>query len=132
MGASDSPVSDIGPTKLCFVTIGATASFSALIQAVLDPAFLHALAAHGYTDMLVQYGQDGETLFNEAVERLAVAGGNSNIKLRGFALDLTGVAGHMRRVQACDTSSPPSMEGVVLSHAGTSSSPVHSLFLQKC
>jgi len=109
----------MAPTKLCFVTIGATASFSALIQAVLDHAFLYALVAHGYTDMLVQYGQDGEPFFDEGVQCLEAAGGNNIIKLHGFAIDRTGVARHMRRAQACDTSSPPSVEGVVLSHAGS-------------
>ncbi|KAH8730732.1 glycosyltransferase family 28 C-terminal domain-containing protein [Phaeosphaeriaceae sp. PMI808] len=43
-------------SKLCFVTTGATAPFTALIESVLSPSALETLSQHGYTHLLVQYG----------------------------------------------------------------------------
>ncbi|KAG0140749.1 hypothetical protein CROQUDRAFT_664750 [Cronartium quercuum f. sp. fusiforme G11] len=40
---------------MAVATVGST-SFSLLIEAVLSPASLHALAAHGITSLLVQHG----------------------------------------------------------------------------
>ncbi|KAI8935563.1 hypothetical protein NX059_008132 [Plenodomus lindquistii] len=43
-------------SKLCFVTTGATAPFTALIETVLAPATLDTFQSLGYTHLLVQYG----------------------------------------------------------------------------
>ncbi|KAJ5082801.1 hypothetical protein N7532_011844 [Penicillium argentinense] len=53
--------------KLCFVSVGATASFEKLIRQVLNEAFLAKLAQHKFTHLLIQYGKDGEALWNEFV-----------------------------------------------------------------
>lgn len=50
--------------KLCFVTVGATASFEKLLEQVLTPDFLQTLAERHYTHLLLQYGKDGEKIYN--------------------------------------------------------------------
>lgn len=95
-------------SKTCFVTIGATASFSALVQAVLTTSFVVALDKQGYGELLVQYGADGKELYETALK--CVQG--SSVKISGFDLDKTGLGRYMR--QAKDSN------GVVISHAGRS------------
>lgn len=54
--------------KLCFVTVGATASFKKLLEQVLTSQFLEILAERGYTHLLVQYGKDGQQIFQSFVD----------------------------------------------------------------
>jgi beta-1,4-N-acetylglucosaminyltransferase len=98
-------------SKLCFLTVGATASFSALIEAAVSPAFLTALDSQGYTELSVQYGQDGKQLFEKCK---SVAQGSSKLKVTGFDLDRAGLGRHMRRAKGVKDA----VEGVVISHAG--------------
>jgi beta-1,4-N-acetylglucosaminyltransferase len=56
-------------TKLCLVTVGATASFERLIRQVLNEPFLAQLAKYHYTHLLVQYGKNGEKIWNEFNEK---------------------------------------------------------------
>jgi len=93
--------------KTCFVTIGATASFAALIKSTLSSQFLEALQKQGYTDLVVQYGQDGKQLYESAVQQSGVAA-KSDIKVSGFDLDKAGLGRYMRQARS----------GVVISHAG--------------
>src|SRR5436305_11358994 len=52
-------------SKTCFVTVGATAPFDKLIEAILEPKFLNALHDADYTELLVQHGYEGQgNLFN--------------------------------------------------------------------
>jgi len=99
-------------SKLCFLTVGATASFSALIEATVSPAFLTALESQGYTELSVQYGQDGKQLFEKCK---SIAQGSSKLKVSGFDLDRAGLGRHMRRAKG----GKDATEGVVISHAGT-------------
>ena len=101
-------------TKLCFLTVGATASFSALIEAAVSPAFLAALEAQGYTELSIQYGQDGKQLFEKC--KAAAQSKSPNVKVTGFDLDKLGLGKHMRRAKGGSTKE--SVEGVVISHAG--------------
>ena len=101
-------------TKLCFLTVGATASFSALIEAAVSPAFLAALEAQGYTELSVQYGQDGKQLFEKS--KAAAQSKSPNVKVTGFDLDKLGLGKHIRRAKG--GSAKESVEGVVISHAG--------------
>lgn len=96
--------------KLCFVTIGATAAFDALIKAVLSIEVLRALAKAGYSKVLIQYGKDGKKLFEELVA------GNSDTKelgisVEGFDFDRDGLSRYMTTARDAG--------GVVISHAGT-------------
>jgi len=103
--------------KTCFVTIGATASFAALIRAALSSDTLSALSKLGYTDLVVQYGQDGKELFDSAMQQVKTAG-NSGVNVTGFNLDKAGLGKYMR--QAKGGGSRGGQEGVVVSHAGMS------------
>jgi len=101
-------------TKLCFLTVGATASFSALIEAAVSPPFLAALEAQGYTELSVQYGQDGKNLFEKC--KAAAQSTSPKVKVTGFDLDRLGLGKHMRRAKGGSTKE--AVEGVVISHAG--------------
>lgn len=96
------------PGKRCFVTIGATAAFDALIEAVLEPSVLSQLASAGYTQLLVQYGKDGRKLF----ENLTTGEEQKSfgIGFAGFDFDANGLSDYM--AQARDSG------GCVISHAG--------------
>ncbi|RMZ12844.1 hypothetical protein D0860_02776, partial [Hortaea werneckii] len=102
--------------KTCFVTIGATASFAALIRSALSSDTLSALDKLGYTDLVVQYGQDGKELFEGAMQQVKTAG-SSNVNVTGFDLDKAGLGKYMR--QAKGGGSRGGQEGVVVSHAGS-------------
>jgi beta-1,4-N-acetylglucosaminyltransferase len=113
-------------SKLCFLTVGATASFSALIEAAVSPAFLTALESQGYTELSVQYGQDGKQLFEKCK---SIAQGSSKLKVTGFDLDKAGLGRHMRRAKGAKDA----VEGVVISHAGIDKRPAfmqpHNIYL---
>lgn len=50
--------------RLCFVTVGATASFEKLVQTALSEPFFRALASNGYTHLMIQYGKDGKVIMD--------------------------------------------------------------------
>lgn len=102
-------------SKTCFVTVGATASFHSLVQAVLAPPFLKALQWHSYTELVIQYGVDGKQTYDSAVKAAGTA--TSGIAISGFELDQAGLGKYMRRAQGGGNA----QEGVVISHAGTTS-----------
>ena len=105
------------PQKVCFVTVGATANFDSLITATLSPPFLEALRTHGYTDLRLQYGKDGQRLLeefrksndttHEEVPRLSIS---------GFDFNKQGLGSEMRAAKGEGNCA----EGVVVSHAGNS------------
>jgi len=55
------------PIKRCFLTVGATASFTSLIRAALSLQFLETLHRHNYTHLRIQYGKDGRKTFEDYV-----------------------------------------------------------------
>ncbi|KAJ5086805.1 hypothetical protein NUU61_008112 [Penicillium alfredii] len=100
-------------TKLCFVTVGATASFHGLLQQVLDLHFLATLSQFGYTHLLIQYGRDGRSVFetflaNNPSER-------HGIIVEGFDFNTAGLTKEMYRTRADHERGT----GLVVSHAGT-------------
>jgi beta-1,4-N-acetylglucosaminyltransferase len=113
--------------KLCFVTVGATAPFDALIKAILDPAFLCALRAAGYTDLRVQHGHTGDdhvfsnTLGKADISRLLE---DLDIVVTGFDFDQNGLGKEFRAAKGLTPHSSRygnPMEGAVISHAGSGS-----------
>ena len=104
------------PKKVCFVTVGATASFDSLIRAALSTSFLQALKATNYTDLLLQYGKDG-ALILEAFDKTYPLGSDRRfvIYFAGFDFKLEGGGKEMQPVMG----EWSGVEGVVLSHAGT-------------
>ena len=106
------------PQKTCFVTIGATASFSDLIRAILSADFCSALESQSYTDLLVQYGQDGKSLYDECLQTADLPP-NSTLKINGFDLDPTGLDRQLRQAKGIEPRNSGAREGVVISHAGS-------------
>ena len=102
--------------KLCFVSVGATASFPTLIKTTLSAPFLSALHSLGYTELLVQYGEDGQSTFDGLVKDAQRDVDRSGLKVSGFALDKAGLGRYMRRAKG---GSKTMGEGVVVCHAGT-------------
>jgi len=102
------------PAKVCFVTIGATAAFDALVQTCFQPNFINALAAAEYTDLLVQYGRDGQELFEELSSSQDLKG----IVSRGFDFNSKGLGDEMRAAKGMKEKGRQAAEGVVISHAG--------------
>ncbi|PLB50289.1 UDP-N-acetylglucosamine transferase subunit alg13 [Aspergillus steynii IBT 23096] len=104
------------PDKLCFVTVGATASFHLLLQAVLGQPFLDALYQSGYTHLLVQYGKDGRSLFEEYLGKTPNRHG---ITISGFDFNHEGLDREMGLTQC--SSSENRSGGMIISHAGSGS-----------
>ncbi|KAL8732183.1 MAG: hypothetical protein Q9166_002930 [cf. Caloplaca sp. 2 TL-2023] len=104
--------------RVCFVTIGATAAFDQLLNAVLTSRFLQALQASGYTTLLLQYGKTGQNLLKNFEARVATGeADNYGIKISGFDFNKLGLGQEMWSVKAAKDRA----EGVVISHAGSGS-----------
>ncbi|KAI9671940.1 MAG: N-acetylglucosaminyldiphosphodolichol N-acetylglucosaminyltransferase catalytic subunit alg13 [Caeruleum heppii] len=106
------------PKKLCFVTIGATADFNALITGVLSQPFLQALKRAHYTHLLIQYGKGGASLFSDYIQQRRADGERTgDINVEGFDFDKAGLTKQMSAARGQKGDS----EGVVVSHAGSGS-----------
>ncbi|KAI5240277.1 hypothetical protein E4T47_08216 [Aureobasidium subglaciale] len=103
--------------KVCFVTIGATASFSALVRATISSTFCHSLEQHQYTDLIVQYGADGHSLFQSLLQDVNSKQEATGINVSGFGLDTNGLEQYMMLAKTGGDSS--GAEGLVVSHAGS-------------
>lgn len=98
-------------SKLCFVTTGATAPFTALIESVLTPPSLDALAENGFTHLLVQYGS-AKDVFAQA-SSAARAHVLDKMVIDGIDFNPEGLQAQLRLVQQS--------KGLVISHAGSGS-----------
>jgi beta-1,4-N-acetylglucosaminyltransferase len=106
------------PSKVCFVTIGATASFDKLLKAVLDRSFLNALQDTNYTELVIQYGKEGgKAIYDSfvATER-DCAKQKNGIEITGFDFNANGLGQEMRKAKGKPGSD--CKEGLVISHAG--------------
>jgi len=108
------------PIKRCFVTVGATASFTSLIRAVLEPQFLEALSQQNYTELRIQYGKGGKKTFDDYFWVLPDELKSSlGIAITGFDFDKDGLQEEMlaaKRVYG--KSKYQGVEGCAVSHAG--------------
>lgn len=103
------------PKKLCFVTIGATASFDPLIKATTSPSFLKALNDAGYTDLLLQYGKEGKVLLEQCNEAHSLHSEKGyGITIKGFDFNSEGLGSEMRAAKG----EQGGAGGLVISHAG--------------
>ncbi|MCJ1303953.1 N-acetylglucosaminyldiphosphodolichol N-acetylglucosaminyltransferase catalytic subunit alg13 [Hypocenomyce scalaris] len=104
--------------KLCFVTIGATASFDGLIREALSEPFLEALQEAGYSDLLLQHGKEGGKIL-EDFTRKNKAGSKEwhGLNVNGFDFNKMGLGKEMKAAKGEDANT----EGVVISHAGSGS-----------
>ena len=104
--------------KVCFVTIGATAAFDSLLKAVLSQSFIEALEGFGYTDLQVQYGADGYSLFCQySKQDGSMVSARPKINITGFDFRKAGLGAEMGAART----------GVVISHAGKLISKFHQL-----
>jgi beta-1,4-N-acetylglucosaminyltransferase len=106
------------PSKVCFVTIGATASFDKLLKAVLERSFLEALHDAKYTDLIIQYGKEGgKALYDRFIsangERVKQ---DTGLEITGFDFNTNGLDQEMRKAKGDPKIS--NKEGLVVSHAG--------------
>lgn len=69
------------PSKIAFVTVGATAPFNALISACLSSTVIAALGTQGYTDLRIQYGA-GRSVFEKWLA--ATVGSRHSLSVSGF------------------------------------------------
>ena len=107
--------------RVCFVTVGATASFDGLIEAVLSQAFFDALAAADYTQLLIQHGRGKGTLERFREQRARGQIDTRGIAVEAFAFSEAGLTQQMRAAKGADgVAAAAPGEGVVISHAGMS------------
>lgn len=112
---SQRPSEPSRPRKRCFVTIGATAPFDRLLQAVLAPTFLQTLVDHKYTELRIQYGKEGHAVFDQYMKSQP---SSSTLDITGFGFKTEGLAEDMR---AAKGGVVETAEGAVISHAGSGS-----------
>ncbi|MCJ1483816.1 N-acetylglucosaminyldiphosphodolichol N-acetylglucosaminyltransferase catalytic subunit alg13 [Schaereria dolodes] len=103
--------------KLCFVTIGATASFDSLIKAALSQSFLEALEVANYTDLLLQHGREGQKILNDFYTQAQISDVEkiTGVTVNGFDFEKEGLSQVMRKAKG----ERDAAEGVVISHAGS-------------
>ncbi|KAL2162424.1 hypothetical protein VTH06DRAFT_7337 [Thermothelomyces fergusii] len=101
------------PGRSCFVTVGATAGFRALLDEVSTVGFLQCLAEHGYATLVVQCGPD-QAVFDNRVAGLSDAD-KHGVTIHSF--------GYTRDMQAhilnCRGQAGVRPAGCVISHGGT-------------
>lgn len=103
--------------KLCFVTVGATASFELLLKSILGEHFLCALQKHDYTHLLIQYGKDGQGIFERFIQdNPPESEGCHGIQISGFDFSQEGLGQEMRLAQSDPSSDQEG--GMIISHAG--------------
>jgi beta-1,4-N-acetylglucosaminyltransferase len=101
-------------SRLCFVTTGATAPFTALIESILSGPSLDTLCADGYTHLLVQYGTAKDVFdlcLSSAIAHLEQNGRKAGLIIEGIDFDSGGLQAQFQLVQHS--------KGLVVSHAGT-------------
>jgi beta-1,4-N-acetylglucosaminyltransferase len=104
--------------KRCFVTIGATAGFNKLLEAVLQPSFFAALQDANYAELRIQYGNEGLKIFREKAEKqLESIQKQHGIKVTGFDFNKSGLDEEMKLAKGTSRLN----EGTVISHAGSGS-----------
>lgn len=105
-------------SKVCFVTIGATASFDKLLKAVFERSFLQALQDAKYTNLVIQYGKEG----GKAIYNHFMSTGRDGLKkdigieVTGFDFNVNGLGEEMRNAKGDRRAGGE--EGLVISHAG--------------
>lgn len=111
--ADDMTDTSVADMKMCFVTTGATAPFTELIESVLSPSSVEALREAGYTHMLVQHG----TAKHVFIDRANIARTHLASKQQARSLHILGIdfnpEGLKEQFQLVQKS-----RGLVISHAG--------------
>lgn len=98
-------------SKLCFVTTGATAPFTALIESVLSASSINTLRDQGYTHLLVQYGTAKDVYDKHSTAARSRLDHPDQLIIDGIDFDQDSLKSQFTLVQQS--------KGVVISHAGT-------------
>lgn len=98
--------------KLCFVTVGATASFETLLEQVLTSDFLETLAARHYTHLLIQYGKDGDKVYNNFLQSEI---SHHGLTLGGFDFK---PSIETEMIMTTEREKPQQERGLIICHAG--------------
>lgn len=102
--------------RFCFVTIGASAKFDALIKAALSPPCLRALQRLGYTHLVLQHGIEGGAIYRDFITaNQAGSQGRQGLEIVGFDFNKQGLGAEMK---AAKGNGDDNIMGVVISHAG--------------
>lgn len=96
-------------SRLCFVTTGATAPFTGLIETVLSREVRVQLIKLGYTHLLVQYGS-AKDVYSQCITETAEYA-SKNLVVDGMDFNPDGLQAQFQLVQRS--------KGLVISHAGT-------------
>lgn len=127
--SGDSPGDDKfefkGDGPICYVTVGATASFNQLLEAVLHQPVIDLLHSLGFRGIIVQYGETGSEHYRSLIDRLDPASiSQTKVWAQGQAFypSLTEI---VMSVRTLSTGRP---RAIVISHAGECEYviPVHS------
>ncbi|GAD95612.1 actin [Paecilomyces variotii No. 5] len=106
------------PKKLCFVTIGATADFDALVHKALEDSFLAELEKFDYTNLLIQYGKGGRRILDNFLQdHPPRSPGRHGLEINGFDFKKEGLDKIIRLARPNEEEGRE--EGMILSHAGT-------------
>lgn len=100
-------------TKLCFVTTGATAPFTALIESILSQASLNELIKCKVTHVFIQYGTAKdvyEASAKAARDYLKQDGKEGQLEIDGMDFDSGGLRKQFKLVRETN--------GLAISHAG--------------
>ncbi|CAI7616533.1 unnamed protein product [Penicillium manginii] len=106
---------EVMSTRACFVTVGATASFHKLIRQVLNEPFFAQLAKYQYTHLLVQYGTDGEKIWDEFNENFPPG----SKQLHGLNVTGFDFRPDLWRYMRVASKEEDQRLGIIISHAGT-------------
>lgn len=95
MATSPSPAPPAPIRRECFVTIGATATFTSLLTAALSPPFLCTLSSLSYTHLILQCGDDLEKA-QQLIEKLQPELQRLGLEVAAFAFNKEGLGREMR------------------------------------
>jgi hypothetical protein len=110
-------------TKMCFVTVGATAAFDELIEELVSERCLKVLVDLGYTWVTIQCGYSGAQLAEDCFKNLFPSSNGlepDHISVAAFNFTDGPMTNLMRYVKA----GPDRDEGMIITHAGE--------YLQSC
>lgn len=110
--------------RVALVTGGSIVTFKELIDEVITPGFLDALARHGFTALLLQCG-DYVREVDEKVAQQQLQGDRIGIEIRTFAWD----SNLLETMKLCRGEAGVRPAGVVISHAGEFQSPTPHMVL---
>lgn len=102
----------------CLVTVGATVGFEQLTRTVLEPSFWHYLRTLGFTELRIQCGPDIEWAAASLAERMANAPSGLSVVAFGVRKNLM-----TEEMTLCKPLSGKRYQGLVISHAGSYTSP---------